>query len=72
VHDGRNGLIVPGARTAFDVAALERLQTGAAAIAATNRDWVAAHALFAPSIDAFVARLEQSTFARKNAGPPTP
>jgi L-malate glycosyltransferase len=72
VHDGRNGLIVPDGRTALEVAALERLQVDADAVAATNRDWVAAHALFGPSVDAFVARLERSTSTRKNAGPPTP
>jgi glycosyltransferase involved in cell wall biosynthesis len=72
VHDGRHGLIVPDTAVVFDIAALERLQVEADAIAATNRDWVAAHALFGPSVDAFVARLEQSTSTRKNAGPPTP
>ena len=61
VRDGANGLVVPDGRAALDVAALERLQAGAAAIAAANRDWVGANALFGPSVDAFVARLEQST-----------
>ena len=60
VRDGANGLIVPDGRAALDVAALERLQTDAAAIAAANREWVGANALFGPSVDAFVARLEQS------------
>jgi glycosyltransferase involved in cell wall biosynthesis len=72
VHDGRNGLIVPDGQAALAVAALERLQVDAEAIAAINRDWVGAHALFGPSVDAFVARLEQSTPAIKNAGSPTP
>jgi L-malate glycosyltransferase len=74
VHNGRNGLIVPDGQAALDVAALERLQADADAIAATNRDWVAAHALFGPCVDAFVARLEQSTPSSRqdNAGPPTP
>jgi L-malate glycosyltransferase len=61
VRDGANGLIVPDGRTAFDVAALERLQANAASIAAANRDWVGAHALFEPCVDAFVARLREST-----------
>ena len=61
VRDGANGLIVPDGRAALDVAALERLQADAAAIAAANREWVGANALFGPSVDAFVARLEQSS-----------
>ena len=61
VRDGANGLIVPDGRAALDVAALERLQADAAAIAAANREWVGANALFGPSVDAFVARLEPST-----------
>ena len=61
VRDGANGLIVPAGRAALDVAALERLQADAAAIAVANREWVGANALFGPSVDAFVARLEQST-----------
>ena len=61
VRDGANGLIVPDGHAALDVAALERLQADAAAIAAANRAWVGANALFGPSVDAFVARLEQSS-----------
>jgi len=61
VRDGANGLIVPDGRAALSVAALERLQADAASIAVANRDWVGANALFGPSVDAFVARLEQST-----------
>ena len=61
VRDGANGLIVPDGRATLPVAALERLQADAAAIAVANRDWVGANALFGPSVDAFVARLEQST-----------
>jgi glycosyltransferase involved in cell wall biosynthesis len=61
VRDGANGLILPDAQAALTVAALERLAADAAAIAAANRAWVAANALFGPSVDAFVARLEQAT-----------
>ena len=61
VRDGVNGLVVPDGVDALDVAALERLGAEAPAIAAANRAWVGAHALFGPSVDAFVARLEQCT-----------
>ncbi|MBW8758911.1 MAG: glycosyltransferase [Burkholderiales bacterium] len=59
VRDGGNGLVVADGVDAFDVAALERLAADAPAIAAANRAWVGAHALFGPCVDAFVARLEQ-------------
>jgi glycosyltransferase involved in cell wall biosynthesis len=57
VRDGDNGLIVadgeqPGAPR------LQALLARADAIAATNRDWVARHALFGPCVAAFVARLQ--------------
>ena len=69
VRDGANGLIVADGQSALAVAALERLQAGAASIAAANRDWVGAHALFGPSVAAFVARLEQAAPTRtSNAG----
>jgi glycosyltransferase involved in cell wall biosynthesis len=61
VRDGVNGLIVPDGVDAFDAAALERLAADAPSIADANRAWVGAHALFGPSVDAFVARLEQCT-----------
>ena len=60
VRDGANGLIVPDGQAALSAAALERLAADAAAIAMANRDWVGANALFGPSVDAFVARLEHS------------
>lgn len=73
VRDGVNGLIVPDGVQAFDVAALDRLAADAASIAAANRDWVGAHALFGPSVAAFVARLEQSTpRPARIAATPTP
>ena len=64
VRDGDNGLILPDGQDALSVDALEPLQLRADAIAAANRGWVGAHALFEPCVDAFVARLEQSTPSR--------
>ena len=64
VRDGDNGLILPDGQDALSADALERLQPRADAIAAANRDWVGTHALFEPCVDAFVARLEQSTPSR--------
>jgi len=58
VRDGANGLIVPDGQAALSAAALERLAADAPSIAAANREWVGANALFGPSVDAFVARLE--------------
>lgn len=73
VRDGANGLVLPDGVDAFDVAALDRLAADAPAIAAANRAWVGAHALFGPSVDAFVARLEQCTpGSRRIAANPTP
>ena len=65
VRDGANGLIVPDGQAALTLAALERLAADAAAIVVANRDWVGAHALFGPSVDAFVARLEQISSSSK-------
>ena len=62
VRDADNGLIVAAGQEALDMAALGRLAGRAAGIAAANRDWVAANALFGPCIARFVARLERSTF----------
>ena len=59
VRDGVNGLIVADGQDALSLGAIDRLQLHAPAIAVANRDWVAANALFGPSIDAFVARLEK-------------
>lgn len=64
VRNGVNGLILPEGQQVLTVATLARLQGDADAIATANRDWVAANALFAPCVDAFVARLEQSTPTR--------
>ena len=69
VRDGSNGLIVPVGQAALSVAALDRLQADAATIGAANRDWVGAHALFGPCVEAFVVRLISITTI---AGPPTP
>lgn len=64
VRDGANGLIVADGQHALVPAALERLQADAGAIAIANRAWVGANALFGPSVDAFVARLEKATARR--------
>jgi len=64
VRDGDNGLVLPDGQDALSAGALERLQARADAIASSNREWVGAHALFGPCVDAFVARLEQSTPSR--------
>jgi L-malate glycosyltransferase len=61
VRDGANGLIVPDGQGVLSAATLDRLQCDAPAIFAANRDWVGANALFGPSVDAFVGRLEKST-----------
>ena len=66
VRDGGNGLIVPNGQAALPVNALERLQADAAAIAVANREWVGTNALFGPSVDAFVARLEQSPLSSRS------
>ena len=57
VRDGDNGLIVSEGGL-LDRTALQRVQPRADAIAANNRAWVAQHALFAPCVAAFVARLQ--------------
>lgn len=72
VRDGANGLILPDAQSALTPAALQRLQAGAASIAVANRDWIGANALFGPSVDAFVARLEQATPTRRRIAGPSP
>ena len=70
VRDGVNGLILPDAQAQLSAAALDALDVDAAA--AANRDWVGANALFGPSVDAFVARLEQCTVTRRSAGSASP
>lgn len=57
VVDSRNGALVGEAPPAID--ALEALLGRADAIAAENRRWVAGHALFAPAVDRFLARLRE-------------
>jgi L-malate glycosyltransferase len=56
VQDGDNGLVVPDGAL-LDASALRAMQPRAAAIAQANRSWVQNHALFAPCVQAFVARL---------------
>jgi L-malate glycosyltransferase len=58
VRHGDNGLVVPdGALLA--PADLAPLAAAAPSVAAANRAWVAGHALFAPSVARFVARLRE-------------
>ena len=58
VRDGENGVIVD-ARGSVASAALRTLLDDAAGIAADNRRWIAEHALFAPAVERFVARLRE-------------
>ncbi len=56
VRSGDNGLIL--AEDGWpDPAALDAMRARADEIAAANREWVAAHALFGPCVERFVARL---------------
>jgi L-malate glycosyltransferase len=64
VRDGDNGLIVAQASPVLGappptIAALDVLLSRAPQIAAANREWVAQHALFAPAVARFVARLRE-------------
>jgi glycosyltransferase involved in cell wall biosynthesis len=56
VQDGGNGLIVP-ASGLLDKQALDLIAPRVEALAASNRAWVETHAIFAPCVAAFVARL---------------
>ena len=58
---GDNGLIVPDGQDALTLRDIEPLRRDAPALARYNHGWVGQNALFGPSVDAFVARLEQST-----------
>jgi len=58
VESGRNGLVLADG-AAPDMAELERLLGQATTIAADNRAWIAEHALFAPAVRGFLARLKQ-------------
>ena len=57
VSHGHNGAIVGDA--GLDIDALTRLLADAPRIARHNRDWVAQHALFAPAVARFLARLRE-------------
>ena len=58
VRDGDNGLIVTQGASVDDLsAAMKSLLARADSIATDNRQWVADHALFAPCVQRFVARL---------------
>ena len=56
VRSGDNGLIVAAGRLPAP-ADLDALAARTGAIARANHDWVAAHAMFAPAVERFVARL---------------
>jgi glycosyltransferase involved in cell wall biosynthesis len=56
VRDGDNGLILADGAT-LDLGALQRCAARADRIAVHNRAWVQEHALFAPCVQAFAARL---------------
>jgi glycosyltransferase involved in cell wall biosynthesis len=58
VENGRNGLVLADGAM-VDAALLDQLLTRAGDIAARNRAWVAEHALFAPSVRAFLQRLHE-------------
>ena len=63
VNPGENGLVVRNGQAALTAAELAAL-ANTEVIGRLNRAWVAEHALFEPCVDAFVARLEQSTPSR--------
>jgi glycosyltransferase involved in cell wall biosynthesis len=58
VHSGDNGLILADGAT-LSSAMLQPLQVRGEQIARANHDWVRQHAMFAPSVAAFLARLRQ-------------
>lgn len=58
VENGRNGLVLADGAM-VDAALLDQLLARADDIAARNRAWVAEHALFAPSVRAFLQRLHE-------------
>ena len=60
VHDGENGVIVDDDEN-VTAASLQTLLDDAPGIAADNRRWIAEHALFAPAVERFVARLRELT-----------
>ena len=59
VRDGDNGLIVAAGTTAPSTDAFRALHARADAVAAANRKWVAAHAIFGPCVQRFLQRLAE-------------
>ena len=59
VRDGDNGLLVPDGAATLAAEALRALHARADAVAASNRAWVAAHALFGPCVQRFLKRLAE-------------
>ena len=66
VRDGDNGLIVAD-RALPDIGAVQACAARADRIAARNRAWVQEHALFAPCVQAFAARLAALPVAARAA-----
>ena len=67
VHEspfGPNGLVVPDGQATLSVRELKVFRRDAPSLRRYNHWWVGENALFGPSVDAFVARLEQSTPSR--------
>jgi len=59
VRDGDNGLIVANGAAAPPADAFGALHRRAHEVAASNRDWVAAHAMFGPCVQRFLQRLAE-------------
>jgi glycosyltransferase involved in cell wall biosynthesis len=58
VQHAANGVIA-GADLAAAAQAMRRIESDAHRIAATNREWIAEHAIFPRAVERFLARLEQ-------------
>jgi hypothetical protein len=58
VRSGDNGLILADGAT-LSPAVLQPLRSRGDAIALANHEWVRRHAMFGPSVQAFLARLRQ-------------
>ena len=72
VRSGDNGLVLAAAQK-LQATDLTALLPRAEAIAQANQAWVAEHAMFAPAVSRFLARLQtlDAAAAARPAGPPT-
>ncbi len=68
VRDGDNGLVIDVVRD-DGVDRLDAMVPRAGDVARANRAWVAGNALFAPAVDAFVARLREIDARQGRRGP---